>query len=60
MEVRERSERDGTGRTNGRTPSNMEASTENVVGWVGGAESPRGYTVPREPATEALCTSVGV
>ena len=60
VEVRERSERDGAGRTNGRTPSNMEASTENVVGWVGGAESPRGYTVPSEPASEALCTSVGV
>lgn len=27
---------------------------------MGGAESPRGYTVPREPASEALCTSVGV
>ena len=38
----------------------MEASTENVVGWVGGAESPRGHTVTRERASESLCASVGV
>ena len=59
VEVRERSERDGTGRTNGRTPSNVEASTENVVGWVGGAKSPWGCSVSRERATETLCISMG-
>ena len=35
-------------------PATMEASTENVAGWVGGAEPTRRHNVPREPATEAL------